>query len=204
MSKGFDSSKRGTHQAIAQQQGKSKAVNASAPAKNAATVDDIRKWDDVSDADLRGALAGVKYGYDPTAARNLIEYFHERMRDHRPLNERILREYIEYAFARIVRDGKSTDVAFGLKLVRGKYRRKDTTERDVRAASYITLAMRKNVKWQVAVGDAANLLFPDGKGGKAVEKAYESYRDIFRNLPDKYLKAMLPEDTPVIKPFMAG
>lgn len=162
------------------------------------SLPDSRKWDDISDSDLRGALAAVKYGHDPVAARNLIEYFHERMRDCRPLNDLILREYIEHAFARIIEDEKSADVAFGLRLARGEFPRPNTMIRDVQAAAYITILMRKGWTWLEAVGEAANLLFPDGKGDKAVQQAYAEHRDYLGNLRNEYLIGLLPEGAPVI------
>ncbi|HMV21143.1 MAG TPA: hypothetical protein PKL28_11205 [Rhodocyclaceae bacterium] len=162
------------------------------------------KWCDVKDADLNGALAAVKYGHDPVAAMNLIEYFHERFKGDFPYNERILIEFIGHAFSKIIEDRWGADHAFGLKLTRGKYEREDNYERNVIAAAYVILLMRKKWTYLDARGEAANLLFPDGKGEKAVEAAYAMYSCHFKSLPSGLLEAMLPLGTPVISRHMTG
>lgn len=162
------------------------------------------KWSDVTKADLEDALASIKHGHDPEAARNLIEYFYERLRDGCRFDERVLYEYLEYAFGRIVNENKSAAVAFGLKSARGEYLRPDTTERDAIAVAYMVLLMRSGRTWEEAKGDAANLLFPDGTGDKAVESAYRQSKEYFQTLPDQTLLDMLPDDTPVIKRVMTG
>ncbi len=169
------------------------------------------KWHDVVNSELNGALAAVKYGHDPVAAKNLIEYFLERFRDGSHYNEHILLEFLDHAFGKIIEEGWSADHAFGLKLKRGHHERPDTTERDVIATAYMILLMRKNKNknknknwtWLEVKGEAANLLsqaglLPDGKGEKAVEEAYAFYANVFACLPDQALLDMLPPDTPVI------
>ena len=156
------------------------------------------KWHDVVNSELNGALAAVKYGHDPVAAKNLIEYFLERFRDGSHYNEHILLEFLDHAFGKIIEEGWSADHAFGLKLKRGHYERDCTLERDVMSAAYMILLMRKNWTWLEAKGEAANLLFPESKGEKAVEAAYANYKSEFARLPDKVLLDMLPPDTPVI------
>jgi len=162
------------------------------------------KWLDVADADLNSALAAVKYGHDPVAAKNLIEYFHERFKDGLPYNERILIEFLGHAFGKIIEEGSSADHAFGLKLKRGEYERESTLERDVIATAYVILLMRNRWTYLDARGQAANLLFQDGKGDKAVEAAYATYKDYFRSFPNDILEGMLPPDTPVISRDMTG
>lgn len=162
------------------------------------------KWQDVTKADLEGALAAIKYSHDPEAAKNLIEYFHERMSEDFHFDEQVLFEYIKHAFGLIVEKNRSADVAFGLKLARGEYPRPNTTERDAIAVAYMVLLMRNGRTWQEAKGEAANLLFPDGQGEKAVEMAYIQCKEYFETLPNETLDAMLPDDTPIIKPFMTG
>ena len=132
--------------------------------------------ENASEADLNGALAAVMSAHDPKAAKNLVEYFYVRIRAGEPYNERILLEYIDHAFGRIVNEGVSADHAFGFKKKRGKHKREDTTERDVVAAAIVTLRMRNGMTWLDAKGAAANELFPDGKGEKAVEAAYSQYK----------------------------
>jgi hypothetical protein len=70
-------------------------------------------WQDISEAELRAALADVKRGADPAASLRLIEYFYRRLRDNLPYDQTILFEYLEHAFGRIV-DGEPADRALGL------------------------------------------------------------------------------------------
>lgn len=167
-------------------------------------------------ADVEDAVAVVKHDFDAEAALNLIRYFHYRFRDGglfdsvqlRPI-ERAFIEYVEYAFARIVEQGKSPQVAFGLNLGRGEYPRPDTTIRDVEICAYMILLMRNNWKWQDAKGEAANIFFPDGKGDKAVEKAYAEYKNELCQMKDDTLKDLLPNGaqvnhTPAINPVYDG
>lgn len=151
------------------------------------------KWADVTDADVRGALNAVKHSYEPEAAKNLIEYFHERFSNQERYDQDALLAFIKMAFQRIVDDGWSADHAFGLKLKRGHYQRPDTTERDVMAAAFVVLRMRQGRLWSDAVGEAANLLMPDGEGDKAIESAYTQYREGLSILPDEFLASLLPE-----------
>lgn len=162
------------------------------------------KWRNLTDAELISALAAAKLGSDPVAARTLIEYFYQRIHSGERYNERVLLEYLDHAFGKIIEDKQSADHAFGFKLPRGKYKREDNTERDVKAAAYIVLLMRKNWTWQDAKGEAANLLFPDDKGDKAVEAAYKRYKDALRYVPAKTLMALLPPGTSVISRDMTG
>lgn len=69
---------------------------------------------DISEADLRAALASVKGGFDPAASMKLIEYFYARIHDNLPYDQTILLEYLEHAFGKIV-DGVRPDHAFGIK-----------------------------------------------------------------------------------------
>jgi hypothetical protein len=70
-------------------------------------------WKDISEAELRAALADAKGGSDPRASLRLIEYFHRRIRDNLPYDQTILFEYLEHAFGRII-DGEPADRALGL------------------------------------------------------------------------------------------
>ena len=130
------------------------------------------KWAAVTDADLMGALNAVMHSYDPVAAENLIEYFHERFSNEMPYNQDVLLAFVKMAFRRIVDDELRIDIAFGLAQQKGKHRRDDTTERDVMAAAFVILRMRRGAKWSDAVGEAANLLMPDGTGDRALQMAY--------------------------------
>ena len=156
------------------------------------------KWADVTDADLIGALNAVTHAHDKVAAENLIEYFHERFSNEMPYNNEVLLSFVKLAFKRIADDGWSADHAFGLKLKRGLYLRDDTTERDVRATAFVILRVRQGWRWSDAVGGAANLLMPDGRGEDAIRTAYAKYRDTLSLLPDDTLGSFLPAGTPVV------
>ena len=90
-------------------------------------------------------------------------------------------------------EGLSPEVAFGLKAIRGKYKRFDTHDRDLIAAAIVILAMRLGTKWKDAVGEAANKLFEDGRGDRAVQEAYKKHRETLQLLPSPTLAAMIPK-----------
>jgi hypothetical protein len=69
-------------------------------------------WKDISDEELRAALARAKSGSDPAASMKLIEYYHRRIRDNLPCDQMILFEFLEHAFGRMV-EGQLPDQAFG-------------------------------------------------------------------------------------------
>jgi hypothetical protein len=71
-------------------------------------------WRDMSEADLRAALASVKSGFDPAASMKLIEYFYARIHDNLPYDQTILFEYLDHVFGGIV-DGLQPDHALGFK-----------------------------------------------------------------------------------------
>jgi hypothetical protein len=70
-------------------------------------------WKDISEADLRAALADAKNGADPAAAMKLIEYFYKRIHDNLPYEQTILFEYLVHVFGGIVH-GQPADRALGL------------------------------------------------------------------------------------------
>lgn len=76
-------------------------------------------WKDISEAELRAALAGAKSGSDPAASMKLIEYFYKRIHDNLPYEQTILLEYLDHVFGRIV-DGQPADRAFGFERKAGK------------------------------------------------------------------------------------
>ncbi|MBC9070604.1 hypothetical protein IAI53_01355 [Thauera sp. CAU 1555] len=158
------------------------------------------KWADVSDSDLRGALNVVQHvQHAPDAARNLIEYFHERFSNEMPYNQEVLLAFVKMAFQRIVDDGWSADQAFGLERRRGHHPRPDTTERDVMAAVLVILHLRKNWKWLEALEAVTGLLFEDeNRGTSIVRDAYAKYRDVLESLPDEALASMAPAGTTII------
>ena len=143
----------------------------------------------INESDLNGGLAAVKNSYDPLAAFSLIDYFYRRIRSGAGINLPVLVEYLEHAFGLIVR-GRSADRAFGLTRSRGEREHLDTTERDVRAAAQVTLDMRRGRRYLEAIGDAANRLFPDGKGDRSVEDAYNEHKEFLCCLSDKLLEGL--------------
>jgi hypothetical protein len=72
------------------------------------------KWKDLSEAELQAALASVKGGADPAASMRLVEYFYERIHGNLPYDQRILFEYLDHVFGKIV-NGEQPDHAFGFK-----------------------------------------------------------------------------------------
>jgi hypothetical protein len=169
-------------------------------------ADSKMKWLDCTREDLDAALASIKNRHDPEAARNIIEYYHERMSNGFSYDEGFLHTLMAYVFAGIVEGNKNADQAFGLSLERGKYDREDTTDRDVTATACILLLMRKGADWLEAKGHTANLLFPEGTGDRAVDAAYSQYRHELRHCSDDSLLEILGPfaGTAVIKRFMTA
>ncbi len=158
---------------------------------------DETKWNDVTDADLEGALLVVKYDHDPSAAHALIEYFHQRIHGGRPYNERLLLEFVAHAFKKIAVDKWSADHAFGIskKRKRGKHQRDDTSSRDIVGAAFMVLLTRNKISWEIAKANAAELFFDpdgDGRGQKAMERAYATYKDSFWGWSNEDLASLLP------------
>ena len=148
--------------------------------------------DRVSELTLNGMLAIAKGGSDPEAVKGLMAQLLACMDDGIESEEnrfalRILLDYVRHAFRLILEEGATANQAFGLRTRRGQYRREDTTVRDIQAASFVVLGMRSGKTWLDAVGDAANQLFPDGKGERAVQTAYSNYKEFLENAPDSFL-----------------
>lgn len=59
-------------------------------------------WKEISETDLRLALAGVKSGSDPAAARKLLEHFYRQIHGNLPYDQVILLEFLDCVFGRIV------------------------------------------------------------------------------------------------------
>ncbi len=168
---------------------------------------------ELTQAEIAGAIASVKYGFDCMAAKNLISYFHLMFKngqlfEHGELkqSERLFLQYMSYVLSRIVADHpespdkwKSADYAFGLRRGPGERNRKDNFERDVSIAAYMVLLRRNGWSWIDAKGEVANNLFEDGQGEKAVEAAYATYRDAFSALSDSDLAGALPSGVVIQK-----
>lgn len=149
----------------------------------------MRKWDNVTRDDLLTAVECIKHQFAPDAARNLIEYFHERMEDGDYYDVEVLHLLIKHAFALII-SGKSADQAFGLKAIKGEHNRPDTFSRDVRAAALVVRQRRKGANWEDAVTDAAEHM---GVSDRIVERAYKAYREGVECLPDEQLELIAEE-----------
>lgn len=72
-------------------------------------------WKEISEADLRLALAGVQADSDPAAARKLLEYFYRQMHGGLPYDQAILLEFLDCAFGRIVA-GEEPNRVLGFKV----------------------------------------------------------------------------------------
>ena len=152
----------------------------------------------ISDSELNGMLAVVQHGYDPKVALSLIKHLHACIKDGIDKDEyrftrRVLLDYLEHAFEQIVENKASADAGFGLKRQRGKYNRADVTARNIQAASLVILGMRRGRTYLEAVGDAANQLFEDGKGERAVQDAYSNHLTSLESCSDEFLNDLLVE-----------
>lgn len=165
------------------------------------------KWAQVERRDLNTAIEYIKVNHDPATVWKIIEYFHERMSSGEPYDQDMLHVFMAHVFERmvngeIVGEGKqankklTADQAFGLKLRKGQGNIKDTLNRDLKAAACMILQMRKGMRWLGAKGYAANLLFPDGEGEKAVERAYEEHRALMECYPDEVLELLATPSLP--------
>lgn len=149
-----------------------------------------RKWDDVTSEQLFNIIEYLKSDFDRELSFKVIELFNERMRDDVHVDSEILYSFMKYVFARIVA-GQTADQAFGLKARKGKYRRPDTTSRDVPAVAMVVLQTRKDVTWEGAVSDAAEHL---AIGDRTVERACTNYREGLEYLSEEILE-QLPATT---------
>lgn len=162
-------------------------------------------WANVERKDLNTAIEYIKVNHDPETVMKIIEYFHERMSNGEPYDRDMLHVFMAHVFDRIVngevmKNGTvaklTADQAFGLKLRKGQGNIKDTQDRDLKAAACMVLLMRKGMLWQDAKGQAANLLFPDGEGDKAVERAYEEHCALVECFPDEVLEMLVSTSLP--------
>lgn len=151
--------------------------------------------------DVENAVGSVKFGFDPVAARNLIHYFHYMLQNDLLFSrvtlspvERAFVEYVSLAFARIAEDGKSTDVAFGLKPGRGKHPREDTDDRDFLIAAYIVRQTRDGVTTTKAATINAAILLSIGH--TTANDAYSKYRDAVALMPNEQLDSLLSQVFP--------
>jgi hypothetical protein len=143
--------------------------------------------------ELMSALEAAKTGHDPESARSLMVEMLRQLQ----AGSRIVTPYVEnwiiHAFGKILSEGCTADQAFGLKAERGKHERPDTHDRDIVATAMVILAMRSGKNWSEGIGEAANLLFEDGTGDKAVQAAYSKYHEALDLLTSSNLSALLPK-----------
>lgn len=149
--------------------------------------------DSLSNDEILSLLEAAKTSNEPESARALMSVMLRQLRAGNRSISPYVDNWIIYAFGQILEEGRSADEAFGLKGIRGKHKRPDTHDRDLIAAAIVILAMRSGTKWEDAVGDAANKLFEDGRGDKAVQAAYTKHRDTLQLLPSASLAAIVSE-----------
>jgi hypothetical protein len=149
--------------------------------------------------EVRTFVDNQRSEFNPTAAKNLIRYFHYRFQDgnffdNKKLHpeERAFLNYIDHALSLIVKN-KSADVAFGLTLGRGKYQREDTLGRDMQLAAYVVLLMREGENWESAIVKSAERFYAKG-GDRVAEEAYGKFGNAFKPLSDNDLKAILSDE----------
>lgn len=143
--------------------------------------------------ELLSALELSKTGHSPETALALMAEMLRQLQ----AGSRSITPYVEnwviHAFAKILEEGCSADQAFGLKVCKGKYERSDTHDRDLVAAAIVVLAIKSGMKWEDAIGEAANKVFEDGLGDKAVQAAYAKYRETLELFPKPYLASLIPK-----------
>lgn len=160
----------------------------------------IERWAEFTRADLNTAICYIQSVHDPAMSWSIVKHFHDRMRNDEPYDQDMLHLFMKHVFQRMVdgdtaANGKriklTADQAFGFKLRKGQGNIKDTLSRDLKATACMILLMRRKMRWQDAKGHAANILFPDGAGEKAVERAYEAYSGSLNGVPDETLLGIL-------------
>ena len=143
----------------------------------------MRKWDHVSHDELLSYIEYLKHNFDPSLSRKVIELFHERMQADEHVDPDLLYMLVKHVFS-VLMEGRSADQALGLKLIKGRYGRKDAYERDLRAAAIVVLNLRKKVKFLDAVADSASHL---AISESTVTRACKELRAALELLPDDVL-----------------
>lgn len=109
-----------------------------------------RKWDDVTEKDVWGALSVLKHCHNPKAARSLVEFFYERFDDGDgnlkdavtdAMLDAMLHTYVHLVLKRIVADGWTPEQAMGFKRRKGRLK-ENNQGRDIEIAAYVALALR--------------------------------------------------------------
>lgn len=150
--------------------------------------------------EVRVLLQQAKGGNEPDAALKLIIYFKDALSDGGEFERNLLDDWILHAFD-LIEQGKLTgrkitaDQAFGLMPQKGKYARPDNTVRDVRIAAYIEYLTRyKCVKWEDAIGEAANFFCSADSGDRLVKDAHAKYKSDLGAVEKQFLIDILPEE----------
>lgn len=146
----------------------------------------MRKWDDVTSDDLLSILTYLAQNFDPELTLKVIELFHERMRDDLYFDPEILHLLMKRVFA-LIMDGKSADQAFGLKPMKGRHQRPDTTFRDIRATAIVILQQRRGENWENAVMEAAERL---NVSERTIQRAYANVREALECVKEEVLKEL--------------
>ena len=152
----------------------------------------MRKWDQVEHGELVAIIEYVKVNFDPALSRKIVELFHERMQDGEAIDTGALCLFMKHVFSQII-SGRSADQAFGLKQIKGRYKRPDTEERDMQATAVVILHMRQGASWEDAVFKAVEQL---ELGERIVQRAYEFYSETFWCLTDETLLTLAAPSSP--------
>lgn len=146
-----------------------------------------RKWDDVTNNGLYNHITSLHFNHDAALTRRVIEALYERMRDDIPIPYEVLCHFLQPAFKKIIRDKKSADEAFGLKVSKGQHARRDTFNRDMAIAAFVILEVRSgknNVEG--AHMDAAEMYHVSEP---TVARAYKRFEGL-RHVPGDLLKEL--------------
>lgn len=152
----------------------------------------MRKWDDVTPEGLFNIIEYLKSNYDPSLSKKVIELFQERMQDDIHVDPITLNSLMKHVFSLII-EGKSADQAFGLKIIKGKYNREDTIERDMCATAIIVIKRRQGSSLEDAVADAAEHM---KTSDTTIKRSYKNHRDFIELLPDEHLEKMFAGQLP--------
>lgn len=143
--------------------------------------------------ELLSALEAAKSGHDPDSARALMAEMLRQLQAGSKTIGPYVENWVIHAFTKILEEDWKADQAFGLLARKGKYERPDTHDRDLIAAALVVLEMKSGTTWEEAVGEAANKLFEDGSGDKAVQAAYAKHHETLSLLPTETLASLMPK-----------
>lgn len=163
---------------------------------------DPSRVETLSDNDILCALSQVKHSFEPELARDLIEYFHEKIKYGRPFVKEQLINFVEMAFSRMIDSECNADQAFGLEPEKGKYARPDTTDRDVDCAAFMMVLRRLGWTWLDASNEAVGYILQDEGSEKIAQRAFKEYGEELQCLSCEELWEILPSTMPPIQQFI--